>query len=450
MAISAAIFKDIGWRLLAAYWIVTAAILGTSALAIYLRFVHVLYAQQDNRLNQLVLAAQPSLRRLKNPELFIQDEEQLWQTLLHRDQQSIVWYDASKVELATQGSVTVTLPPTTSTPQEPVQIHSPNSRSLFVAVPSPDPTDPVEGYVLATESTQDTEQLIGQLRWGMAIGGFVALGLTSLGSIVLAQRTLAPTRRSYEKLKQFTADASHELRSPLTAIKFSLDVIMRHPERIHSKNTKKLAAITSATDQMIALVEDLLFLARSEVNSETQAAQATPTSITKMLQGLLTLLEPQAQSRKITFESVLIADVSVIGDEAKLTRLFSNLLENALQYTPVGGNVKVTMEKSVRSVFISFEDTGIGIAPNQVRAVFQRLWRTDRARSRRDGGVGLGLSIAKAIAQQHNGEIIVSSRVGVGSCFRVRLPLAKANMEQFRSVAIPLKQRRTANQPLRG
>ncbi len=445
-------FKDLGWRLLATYWLVMAAILGTSALAIYLRFVHVVNTQLDSRLTKLAQAAQPSLVALKSQgQDALLQQEMKWPLLIHRDQQGLAWYDEQKNSLLVQGTVFVKLPNDTGTDPGRSIIVSPNTRSVLLAIPAAGTPKQIEGYVLATESTRRVERLIQQLRLGLGIGGLVALSLSSLGGIVLAHRTLEPTRRSYERLKQFTADASHELRSPLTAIKFSLDVIMKHPERIHTKNTKKISAIASATDQMITLVEDLLFLARSEVAAEPKnSAKTAQTSIHNILQGLLTLLEPQAQNRKITFESVLIPDVTIMGDETKLTRLFSNLLENALQYTPEGGSVKVRMEKSVKSVFITFEDTGIGIAPNQIRSVFRRLWRTDRARNRRDGGVGLGLSIAQAIAQQHNGKITVSSRVGVGSCFRVRLPLATASVEQFKMTAIPLDRRRTADQPLRG
>jgi two-component system, OmpR family, manganese sensing sensor histidine kinase len=449
MAFSVTPFKDLGWRLLATYWVVMAAILGSSALAVYLGFVHVIYSQQDIRLEKLAIAAQPSLKSLQQegPSTLALSQAP-WTILLHRDQQSVAWYDINKNRLAVQGAIVAPLPADLGIERQGWQ--SPSTRSLFVPVQSANQNNQIAGYILVTESTQPIELMIRQLRLGMAIGALVALGLSSLGSIILAQRTLAPTRRSYEKLKQFTADASHELRSPLTAIKFSLEVIMKHPERIHPKNTRKLAAITSATDQMIQLVEDLLFLARAEVNTKQQKTEVSQISIYKILQGLLTLLEPQALNRQIAFESVLIPDVFVLGDEAKLSRLFSNLLENALQYTPAGGSVKVRIEKSVKSVFISFEDTGIGIAPNQIRSVFRRLWRTDRARSRRDGGVGLGLSIAKAIAQQHNGEIIVTSRVGVGSCFRVRLPLVRTSAEHTETITSPLSHRKTVDQPVRG
>lgn len=112
-----------------------------------------------------------------------------------------------------------------------------------------------------------------------------------------------------------------------------------------------------------------------------------------------------------------------MGDSAQLSRLFSNLLENALQYTPEGGSVTLTLHQQNRYAIVSVRDTGIGLAPEQIAHVFDRFWRADKARSRREGGTGLGLAIAAAIAKHHGGKITVTSELDVGSCFQVRLPL---------------------------
>ncbi|MCA1994904.1 MAG: HAMP domain-containing histidine kinase, partial [Coleofasciculus sp. S288] len=228
---------------------------------------------------------------------------------------------------------------------------------------------------------------------------------------------------SFNKLKQFTADASHELRSPLTAIQASVDVMRNHPERIHPKDAKKLAAIASATAQMSHLTQDLLFLARTDVAVSAPVHEWTSISLNKVLQNLVELLEPFAQDKEIVLKSQYSAKVSVIGDEAQLTRLFSNLLENALQYTPAGGKVVLGLTKNNRFAIVSVKDTGIGIEREELPFVFDRFWRADKARSRRQGGTGLGLAIAQAIAQRHGGKITLSSQVEVGSCFQVRLPL---------------------------
>jgi len=243
-----------------------------------------------------------------------------------------------------------------------------------------------------------------------------------LGGLWLTQKAVEPIEQSFQQLKQFTADASHELRSPLMAITASVDVMRNHPERIHPKDAKKLAAIASATDQMSHLSEDLLFLARNDSKVSTPSRDKSIISLNQILQNLLELLEPFAQDKEVTLQSQWLATVSVVGDESQLIRLFCNLLENAIQYTPTQGKVDLILAKTNRFAIVSVKDTGIGIEREQLPFVFDRFWRADKARSRREGGTGLGLAIAAAIAQRHGGKITVTSEIGVGSCFQVRLP----------------------------
>jgi two-component system, OmpR family, manganese sensing sensor histidine kinase len=415
--------RYLGWRLLLTYLTVMAAIFGASAAAVYLFFINSLYQQVDNRLLTLAQSAAPSLTAVKidGAEHLDNRVEIPWQDLFRRNRQSLSWFDEKGQKLAEQGSIQVNLPARVGILTLPRE----NIRTFTIPVYSRQPDRPdllLEGYIRASESITEIEDIINRLRWGFAVGGIVALTLSGVGGSWLVNQSLKPTRQSYEQLKQFTADASHELRSPLTAIKTSIDVILKHPERIHPKDARKLAAIASATNQMIRLVEDLLFLARSNAVNPSEKA---PVILDKVLQDLLTLLEPAAHDRKITLQSNLMPGLIVLGDASKLNRLFSNLLENGLQYTPPGGTVKLTLGRINRFAIVSVEDTGMGIAPEKLKLVFQRFWRADRARSYRSGGQGLGLSIAQAIAQQHEGEITVSSQEGVGSCFRVRLPLAE-------------------------
>lgn len=419
--------RDFGWRLLLAYLTVMAVIFGTSAAAVYLFFVHSLYQQVDNRLLTLAQSAAPSLANVK-----LEGEEHLdnraeipWQDLFRRNGQSLSWFDERGNELAEQGSIQVNLPLRVGI----LTLPRDRIRTFTIPVYSRQFEQPdlkLEGYIRASESTSEIEDVINGLRWGFGVGGVVALALTGVGGVWLVNESLKPTRQSFEQLKQFTADASHELRSPLTAIKTSIDVILKHPERIHPKDARKLSAIASATNQMIRLVEDLLLLARSTAVNPVLLVELEPILLDKVLQDLIALLEPQAQSRKIVLTSSMTPGLVVLGDTSKLNRLFSNLLENALQYTPQGGTVALTLGRVNRFVIVSIEDTGMGIAPERLKLVFQRFWRADRARSYRSGGQGLGLSIAQAIAQQHDGEITVNSKEGVGSCFRVRLPLVEA------------------------
>ena len=417
--------RDFGWRLLLAYLTVMAVIFGASAAAVYLFFVHSLYQQVDNRLLTLAQSAAPSLTTVKieGGEHLDNRAEIPWQDLFRRNRQSLSWFDEKGSELAKQGSIQVNLPLRVGI----LTLPRDRIRTFTIPVYSRQLNQPdlkLEGYIRASESMSEIEDVINWLRWGFGVGGVVALALTGVGGVWLVNESLKPTRQSFEQLKQFTADASHELRSPLTAIKTSIDVILKHPERIHPKDARKLAAIASATNQMIRLVEDLLLLARSTaVNPALSSVQLKPILLDKVLQDLIALLEPQAQSRKILLSASLTPGLMVLGDTSKLNRLFSNLLENALQYTPQDGTVTLTLGRINRFAIVSIEDTGIGIAPERLKLVFQRFWRADRARSYRLGGQGLGLSIAQAIAQQHDGEITVTSKEGAGSCFRVRLPL---------------------------
>jgi signal transduction histidine kinase len=133
--------------------------------------------------------------------------------------------------------------------------------------------------------------------------------------------------------------------------------------------------------------------------------------------------EPQAETKGISFQAQLPSGLWIKGNADQLSRLFSNLLENALKYTEAGGNITLSVNQGKGSTVVSVKDTGIGIPHEYLPFVFQRFWRSDQSRAQQQEGSGLGLAICEAIAQQHGGEIEVNSKVGVGTCFRVTLPL---------------------------
>jgi len=299
-------------------------------------------------------------------------------------------------------------------------------RSLVLQVEYLPPGSQVEeilGYIRASHSIEALEEQLQKLRLGLALGGTVALFLTGLGGMLLTRESLKPIKNSFEQLKKFTADASHELRSPITAIKSSVSVLQNHPERIHPADVKKVAAIASATDQMTRLVEDLLLLARMGGTVETITLDKRPVPLDEILEDLLDRAQEDAAAKHIALESKLIAEVWVLADSQQLLRLFSNLIENALQYTPEKGKVKVSLSQSRDRAIVTVADTGIGIAPQDLPYVFDRLWRADGARACRTDGTGLGMAIAQTIARAHGGQITVTSELGVGSIFQVHLPL---------------------------
>ena len=415
------VFQSLRLRLLLSYLTVMATILGTFGAAVYIFFARSLDQQLNHRLQILSHAAVLSLEALENEG--IQSLNQNTQAREFKSNQSLEWFDAEGKLLARKGAIFSSLP--LNKASQTIQQHD-QIRTLTIAVNAngrDQKTLQLKGYIRASESTNELEVELRRLGWGLALGGIMALVLSGIGGMGLTQQALEPVEQNFQRLKQFTADASHELRNPLTVIQTAVDVMLSHPERIHPLDTKKLAAINSATNQMTRLVEDLLFLARTDAVVTIPTSEWVPIPLNEVLQDLVALLEPQAQAKGITLKSHLVVGISVNGDVAQLSRLFSNLLENALKYTPAGGNVVLAMTRLNQNVVVSVIDTGIGIAPEDLQFVFQRFWRADKARSSRSGGLGLGLAIAQAIAQRYQGEITVKSKTGVGSCFQVRLPI---------------------------
>ncbi|WRH65319.1 MAG: HAMP domain-containing sensor histidine kinase [Planktothrix sp. GU0601_MAG3] len=278
------------------------------------------------------------------------------------------------------------------------------------------------GYVRISESTKPLERLLTKLRLVMMLGGILVSGLTAFGGMWLTRQSLKPIEQSFEKLKQFTADASHELRNPLAGIRTCVEVMQSHPERIHPADIDKLKAIASGVHQMTSLVEDLLLLARTDQDSIHLATDWVIIPLNELLEDLVEFLFYQAEEKGVELILDMKTEIKIKGVGNQLWRLFLNLIENAIYYTDTGGKVVVCLEHREKCVWVQIEDTGIGISPEQLPLIFDRLWRADQARNRRKGGSGLGLAIAQTLAQNHQGEITVTSQLGKGSRFSVRFP----------------------------
>ena len=422
-------FQGLRWRLLTSYLMVMAIILSVFGIGVYVFLTRSLYQQLDKKLLTLAQSAAPSLTEIeKNGIRYLQQVDEVpWRDIFNRDQQSLEWFDTEGNLLASRGSLILGIKPRLGARMIQREDERTKIRTFTISVyqDSSQPNQPIlRGFIQASQPTEDIEIVQNQLLWGLGMGGALTLVLVGLGGLWLTQRAIKPVELSFEQLKQFTADASHELRSPLTAIKTSVDVIRNHPERIHPKDTKKLSAIASATTQMSRLVEDLLFLARTDAAEYTFTRKRESITLNEILYHVVSLLDPSAQVKDISLDYHQALMVTIMGDKAQLNRLFTNLIENALHYTPSGGKVEVVITKQNRYGVVSIQDTGIGIDAEQLPYIFDRFWRADKARSRREGGTGLGLSIAMAIAQGHGGKITVSSQVNQGSCFQVRLPLS--------------------------
>ena len=436
-------FQGLRSRLLLSYVAVMAAILSIFGTGVYIVLSRNINQQLDKRLVTLAQSATTSFTAVRdNGSKYLNEVQEVpWRDLFNRDSQSLEWFDAERNLIARKGVIRLNAPPKTGTrdlqQEDPPETFRTHTVSVFIGGRARSEPPSLIGFIRASQSTEELKEAKQQLFLILISGGMMTLILIGLGGFWLTQKAIEPIEASFEKLKQFTADASHELRSPLTAIKASVDLMRSHPERVHPKDVKKLAAIAGATLQMNHTLEDLLFLARNDANPSvtTTNREQTYIDLKSLLQNCFILLEPLANDKKITFKAELEPDIYLLGDRGQLSRLFSNLLENALQYTPEKETVSLYLNKHNRVAIVKVQDTGIGISPEQIPRIFDRFWRADKARSRREGGTGLGLSIAQAIAQNHGGKIIVESEINVGTCFQVRLPILASSSVKKTPVA---------------
>jgi signal transduction histidine kinase len=426
-------FRALCIRILLSYLGTMAAVIGIFTFVVYNLYTRSLYSQLDEQLQTLAEAASQNLPALlKNPRAIARpipatvdndgDLDLPWQDL-RESAQSVEWFDPQRRIIGKAGRYL---------PNTPLKIQSrihqgKDLRQLilpvYAAASSAPSQQTLQGYIRVSTSIAEVEEDSGRLLQVLSLGGAIAILLIAITGSWLTQRSVQPIERGVLKLQQFTADASHELRSPITAIRTAVQVMQSHPDRIHPADENKLTAIASATYQMSELIEDLLLLARSD-NPVISDRLAIP--IDELLEDLVIALQPQAIAKGITLTLHPTPEVRVQADATSMRRLFSNLLENALQYTPSGGSVNVELIVQSAIALTRVSDTGIGIAPEQMPWVFHRFWRAEQARSHRQTGAGLGLALAEAIAQSHSGEITVTSQLGIGSCFSVKLPLLKS------------------------
>jgi heavy metal sensor kinase len=325
--------------------------------------------------------------------------------------------------------------------------------------------EPGIGALVVGRSTADVVEVLERFMNILIVAGLATLALAGGGGFFMASRVLKPVERirqtaqeigesdlsrrieagsedelgrlastlnqmigrleaAFSRQRQFTADASHELRTPLAIVQAESTLALRK-ERTPEDYRKSLELISQEAGHMSTVVGKLLYLARIDAGKDQVNFERIN------LKGLLTELssdiEVLVREKGIEFKLAPLEDLSIEGDRVKLEQLFLNLLENAIRYTPGGGVISASMVREGKTAVISIKDTGIGISKEHIPHLFERFYRVDKARSRAEGGAGLGLAICKHIAQVHHGKIEVQSQVGKGSTFSVSLPIAESD-----------------------
>ncbi|MEM6613683.1 MAG: HAMP domain-containing sensor histidine kinase, partial [Cyanobacteria bacterium P01_C01_bin.72] len=340
-------------------------------------------------------------------ELEVDEDE-----ILVNELQAIEWFDLEGQIVGEQGELELDMALDLKQ-LEKIQEYPDSIRSLIEPVYSQE-TEELIGYVRVSESLVELNKTLQRLDYGLGSGIAIALIASGLSSIWLTRQAMQPIEASFARLKQFTADASHELRSPLMAIKTNADVALKYPEGIRDLDLEKFQAISSASNQMTKLTENLLLLARADQGIEFQLESV---NLNVLLTDLMQLYEPQAEAKQLIWELELEPELSLSGDRLLLTQLFTNLIQNSLQYTSTGDSITVKGRKINSQIQIEIIDTGIGIAPEYLNKIFERFWRADKSRSYQSRRLGLGLAIVKEILQLHHGKIFVDSQLGKGSNF---------------------------------
>lgn len=331
-------------------------------------------------------------------------------------------------------------------------------------------TEPVlsQGAVVAWlqvgQPVLTTDAQLGNLLWPFLLGALMILTLAVLGGLFLANQALRPIDRvtrtaqsitardlsqrinyhgtedeigrlaktldqmlerlehGFEQERRFTSDASHELRTPLTALKGRIEVTLSRP-RSDKEYEQTLLDLNQEVERLVRLSNSLLYLARLDQTKYHWQFEAL--NLSDLLESIRDSLEPVAELKQITLVGAIPEGLEVSGNLDQLTRLFLNLVDNAIKYTPEGGSVTLSAEKceKERKIRVAVADTGPGIDPAHLPHLFKRFYRVESDRASATGGAGLGLAIANEIARQHHGFLRVESEVGKGTEMSVDLPL---------------------------
>ena len=254
----------------------------------------------------------------------------------------------------------------------------------------------------------------------------IALILATVLGYIMSGKALIPMKEAYERQRQFAADASHELRTPLSVVMASADLLDNDPS-IQSPFLKQVIAdVKDEVKKMTKLVSDLLVIARSD----NQAVVFKPQTfdISAIMEQQLRVMQPLAEKKNIHLYGKGMLPVNIQADEQKIRQLILILVDNAVKYTPEGGEVCLKLDGATGGkVRFSVSDTGIGIAPEDKDRIFDRFYRVDKARSRAMGGNGLGLAIAQEIVSLHGGSINLESKLGEGTTFKVEFKAKTTN-----------------------
>ena len=287
----------------------------------------------------------------------------------------------------------------------------------FVALPTDDGVD------VALASTGLVERSVLSVVGAMAGASLGILAVIFIASMVLSKRAVAPVDRAWRRQRQFIADASHELKTPLTVILANNALLRESPEQTVATQMKWIDSTDTEAHLMQGLVDDMLYLAK--VEDDGAAVVNDRVDMDEVAEGVVLTFESVAFDRGLELESHIAPGAFVLGQRDRLARMLATLVDNACKYADAGGKVDVDLAVRGGQCVVRVRNTGAPIAAEDLPHLFDRFYRADKARTSGKGGYGLGLSIAQTIARDHGGDISAASSASGGTVFTVTLPLAK-------------------------
>ena len=278
------------------------------------------------------------------------------------------------------------------------------------------------GYMLAFASDTYVSQGTLSLLGPFLLAGLGALAAFFVVSVLLSNWAVRPVERAWRQQQQFIADASHELKTPLTVIIANDSILASQPNATVASQMQWIESTETEARLMQGLVNDMLYLAQMEDGEREHVLSRLDFS--DVVQNVALQFESVAFERGVLIESSIAPGVEVNGDQMRLMRMVATLVDNACKYAESNGSVRVALEKRSQVCRLSVHNSGNPISPDDLPHLFDRFYRADKARTSGKGGYGLGLSIAKSIAEEHGGTIRVASSAAEGTTFTVELPLA--------------------------
>jgi len=438
------LFNRTRWQLAISYAAVMGLILSLLGIGVYKAIAHAhwvaidrelesvagtlhdsleLKLQQPGRLEPIVNELLPNLRLIGVNGIKEQLPSRHILSAINQGYYYIRLFDYSGKLIATAGAYPAELPPEFNSKYWQTITDTKGNIYHQISVSLHTKTQQDWGYFQVGRSLQDFNDYLSTVKLILKLGLPTALILIGFSSWLLAGLAMKPIYASYRQIQQFTADAAHELRTPLAASQATVESALLTPQLDEKEAREILRTIDRQNRRLTQLVADLLLLARMDNQGIPDRRQLC--CLNDLVSDLVEELAAMAIASEVALTSELRVQqlLNVVGDSDQLYRLVANLIVNAIQYTPAGGKVTVILDCSHIEAIIQVQDTGLGIAAIEQGRIFDRFYRVNSDRSRHTGGSGLGLAIAQTIARAHHGSLSTRSELGCGSTFILRLPL---------------------------